>query len=156
MLMWTLILALLIIALCLIIIELVFIPGTTFVGLLGLFFAIAGIVISYRSLGSETGFYILLGMSVTTLAALVYSFKAGVWTKFSLKSSIDSRVNEGLMASLHIGDMGKSVSTLRPVGKAEFNSRQYEVKTLGEYLDKDKTVRIINIEANQIIVEPTN
>jgi membrane-bound ClpP family serine protease len=154
MLMWIIILALLFIGLALLIVEIVFIPGTTVVGLLGFFFAVAGIVISYRHFGSEIGFYILLGMSVTTLVALVYSFRSGAWNKFSLKTSIDSKVNEGMVSALNVGDVGNAISTLRPIGKAEFHNRTFEVKTLGDYVENGKRVKITNIQSNQIIVEP--
>jgi membrane-bound ClpP family serine protease len=154
--MWTIIIALLIIGLALIIIELVFIPGTTVVGVLGLVFAIAGIVITYRHFGKETGFSILIFTAIATLVTLVYSFRSGAWSKLSLKSSMDSKVNEGMTASLKVGDIGKSISTLRPIGKAEFDARQYEVKTSGEYIETGTAIKIKEIISNQIIVEPTN
>lgn len=154
--MWIIIIALLLIGLTLIIVELVFIPGTTVVGLLGLIFAIVGIVISYSHFGNDVGFYILLGTLAATLAALFYSFRSGAWSKFSLKSSSDSKVNEGIMASVQIGDEGITVSTLRPIGKAEFNSKTFEVKTSGNYIERGEKVRITQIESHQIVVEPIN
>ena len=156
MLMWILIFALLAIGLFLIIAELIFIPGTTVVGLLGFAFAAVGIVISYRHYGSNIGLYILLGMSATTLLALVYSVRSNAWSKFSLKTSIDSKVNEGQMTSLIIGEEGTTISTLRPIGKAEFQNRQFEVKTTGDYLETGKRIRIIQIQSHQITVEPIN
>jgi membrane-bound ClpP family serine protease len=156
MLMWILIFALLAIGLFLIIAELIFIPGTTIVGLLGFAFAAVGIVISYRHYGSNIGLYILLGMSATTLLTLVYSFRSNAWSKFSLKTSSDSKVNEGLMTSLIVGEEGKTISTLRPIGKAEFQNRQFEVKTTGDYLETGKRIRIIQIQSHQITVEPIN
>lgn len=156
MLMWIIIIALLVIGLSLIIVELVFIPGTTVVGLLGFIFSVAGIVISYKHFGADVGFYILLGMSVTTLVALFYSFRAGSWTKFSLKTAIDSKVNEGMLAALQIGDEGVTVSTLRPIGKAEFQNQQFEVKTSGDYVESGMRVRITQILSHQVIVEPIN
>ena len=154
MLMWIIVISLLLIGLTLIIVELVFIPGTTVVGLLGLIFAIVGIVISYSHFGNDIGFYILLATLASTLAALFYSFRSGAWSKFSLKSSINSKVNEGIMASLQIGDEGITVSTLRPMGKAEFNSKTFEVKTSGNYIETGEKVRITQIESHQIVVEP--
>ena len=74
MLMWIIVISLLLIGLTLIIVELVFIPGTTVVGLLGLIFAIVGIVISYSHFGNDVGFYILLASLASTLAALFYGF----------------------------------------------------------------------------------
>jgi membrane-bound ClpP family serine protease len=154
MLMWIIILALLGIGLTLIIAELVFIPGTTVVGLLGFIFSIAGIIISYKHFGDNIGFYVLLGMSITTLVALVYSFRAGSWTKFSLKTAIESKVNEGMLTALNIGDEGIAVSTLRPIGKAEFHNKQIEVKTSGDYVENGRRIRITQILSHQVTVEP--
>jgi membrane-bound ClpP family serine protease len=156
MLMWIIIITLLLIGLALVIIELVFIPGTTVVGLLGLIFSITGVIISYKHFGSDVGFYILIGMLVTTLLALFYSFRSDSWSKFSLKTSNKSKVNEGMAASLMIGDEGRAVSTLRPIGKADFKNQQFEVKTTGDYIEHGTRVRITQIELNQITVEPIN
>lgn len=152
--MWLLIITLLAIGLALIIIELVFIPGTTVVGVLGVIFAIFGIVISYRHFGSDIGFYILMGTLITTCVALFYSFRSGAWTRFSLKSSMDSKVNEGMLSRMEVGEEGKAVTTLRPVGKVEFANGEYEVRTVGTYIEKGTLVRIKNIHSNQIFVEP--
>ncbi|MDH5250343.1 MAG: hypothetical protein OEW40_15205 [Cyclobacteriaceae bacterium] len=154
--MWIIILSLLFIGLTLIIVELVFVPGTTVVGLLGLIFAIVGIVISYNQFGNEVGFYLLLAMLAATLGALFYSFRSGAWSRFSLKSSMDSKVNEGIMTAVHIGDEGITVSTLRPIGKAEFNNKTFEVKTAGNYVERGEKVKITQIESHQIVVEPIN
>jgi membrane-bound ClpP family serine protease len=156
MLMWIIIIALLAIGLSLIIVELVFIPGTTVVGLLGLIFTIVGIVVSYRHFGNDVGFYILIGTGVTTLVALYFSFRSGAWNRFSLKSSINSKVNEGMHKVLSIGDEGITRSALRPVGTAEFANQNYEVRTTGSFLDTGTRVKIVQIQSNQIIVEPLN
>ncbi|HEY9048108.1 MAG TPA: NfeD family protein [Ohtaekwangia sp.] len=156
MLMWIIILALLLIGLGLIIVELVFIPGTTVVGLLGLIFTITGVVISYSHFGNDVGFYVLMGTMVATLVSLFYSFRSGAWSRFSLKSSNNSKVNEGILSDLHIGDEGVTISTLRPIGKAEFHEQIFEVKTLGNYIEQGQRVRITQIYSNQIVVEPIN
>lgn len=154
--MWIIILSLLLIGLSLIIVELVFIPGTTVVGLLGLIFTIVGIVISYNYFGKDIGFYILSGTLVTSLVALFYSFRSGAWTRFSLKSSIDSKVNEGMNDVLHAGDEGITMSALRPIGKALFHDKTFEVKTSGNYLEQGQRVKIVRVLSSQIIVEPLN
>jgi membrane-bound ClpP family serine protease len=154
MLMWIIILSFLLIGLALIIVELIFIPGTTVVGLLGLIFAITGIVISYNHFGNDIGFYILVATVVTSLVAVWYSFRSGVWSRFSLKSSSDGKVNEGIIQDFHIGDEGITISTLRPFGKATFNDKIMEVKTLGNYIEQGQKVKIVHIELNQITVQP--
>jgi membrane-bound ClpP family serine protease len=156
MLMWIIVIALLAIGLSLIIAELVFIPGTTVIGFLGFVFAAVGIVIAYQHYGNTVGLYILIGMSATTLLTLIYSFRADSWSKFSLKTASDSKVNEGLLAALVVGEEGKTTSTLRPIGKAEFQNKQFEVKTTGDYVETGTRIRITTIHAHQIIVEPIN
>ena len=140
--------------LALMLVEVVFIPGTTVVGLLGLGFTVVGVVVSFNTYGTETGLYVLLGTGLMTAAMLYLSFRHGAWNRFSLKTSISSKVNEGLMADLKVGDAGIALSTLRPVGKAEFNRKTFEVTTYGDYIASGKRVRIIELKPNQITVEP--
>src|SRR5690606_31189034 len=128
----------------------------TVIGLLGAIFMVVGLVFCFRNYGNEVGFYVLMGTLVTMLGAMVYSFRSGAWSRFSLKTAIESKVNEDHVAELKTGDEGMTVSTLRPNGKANFNDEQYEVKTVGAYVDAGTRVKIIEIRANEIIVEPIN
>jgi membrane-bound ClpP family serine protease len=152
--MWLIVVALILAGLALIIVEVVFIPGTTVVGLLGLVFTIAGIVFSYNHFGSTVGFYVLSGTAVATAGSLYFSFRKGAWNKFSNQSAIDSKVNEGLAAELATGDEGLAISALRPMGSAEFKGKIFEVRTNGEYIANGIKVRIIKIQTNNVLVEP--
>lgn len=152
--MWILIVALLLIGLALVVVEVVFVPGTTLVGIMGVIFLGAAIMSTYRNYGTDVGFYMLLGTATATAVALFFSFRSQAWSKFANKSAIDSKVNEGLTSSLALGDEGVAVSTLKPMGKVRFNSGEYEVKSLGDYVDVGTKVRIVHIQENQIIVKP--
>jgi len=154
MIMWLVVAALILAGLTLIIVEVVFIPGTTVVGLLGLIFAIVGIAFAYNYFGNQVGFYVLLGTGVVSAGALYFSFRNGAWNKFSNKSTIDSKVNEGLAETLTSGEEGVSISALRPMGSAEFNGKIFEVRTNGEYLANGMKIRIVRIRSNEILVEP--
>ncbi|MBX2946563.1 MAG: hypothetical protein KF725_12080 [Cyclobacteriaceae bacterium] len=156
MLMWLAIAALILAGIILIVVEVIFIPGTTIVGLLGLAFTITGLVFGYSQFGSETGTWILLGTLVAMIVLLYVSFRKGAWKKFSLKTSIDSKVNEGMLDALAVGTEGIAASALRPMGTAEFAGKMIEVKTNGDYLAAGTRVKIIQLQTNDIIVEPTN
>ena len=153
---WIAILSLVAIGLVLIIVEVIFIPGTTVIGILGAIFVVVGIVISYQTYGSGIGTIVLIVSLVTSAIALIISFKSGVWQKFALNSSINSRVNEEIKHNLWIGDEGKAISSLKPIGKAEFNDLVFEVRTIGDYVDAGTKVRIIKIDDQRIFVEPIN
>jgi membrane-bound ClpP family serine protease len=77
-----------------------------------------------------------------------------VWGRFSLKTASQGKVNEGELEGLTIGLEGLAISALRPSGKAEIDSKTYEVKTLGAFVDAGTKLRIIKVNTNQIIVEP--
>ena len=150
------ILALLIIGLALIVVEVVFVPGTTLVGILGVIFLGAAIMSSYRNYGTEVGFYVLIGTAAVTAVALFFSFRSQAWSRFANNSAIKSKVNEGLTAPLAMGDEGIAISTLKPMGKVQFKGKEFEVKTLGDYVDVGTRVRIVHLQENQIIVKPLN
>lgn len=151
---WLTVIVLIVIGLSLINIEVVFIPGTTVVGIFGVIIAAGGIFFGFLYFGQATGFTILSISLAATLGSLIYFFKNNSWKAMSLQDTMKGKVNEGLTETLKIGEEGITISTLRPSGKAEFFGRQYEVHTFGDYVDSGKKVAIIKIESNKILVEP--
>jgi len=154
--MWTIIISLLLIGLALIIIEIIFVPGTTIVGVIGIIFAGTGVLITFDQHGREVGWYMLLGSSAVTAVALYLGFRSNAWARFANNSVIKSKVNEGLTAALRLGEEGVALSTLKPIGNAQFKNGQFEVKTLGDYVDAGTKVKIVHLDGNQIIVKPLN
>jgi membrane-bound ClpP family serine protease len=144
--------ALIIAGLLLIIVEIVFIPGTTVVGVIGVVLSFVGVFFGYREYGSSTGHVILATTTAAMGLMVYYAFQSKTWNKLALKTTIDSRNNEGFLESFKINEEGICVSALRPVGKAEFNKRLVEVSSEGEYVDAGTKVRIKEVSAAGIIV----
>lgn len=147
---------LILIGLALIIAEIIFVPGTTFVGILGLLATGYGIYLTFTKYGSEAGTWVTVGSAVLFGISLYFSFKKGAWDKLSLKDTMQGRVNEGLTSKLQVGQEGITRSAVRPIGKAEFDEVEYEVRSMGNYIDSGTAVRIIKIVNNNIFVEPIN
>ena len=150
---WFIIISLLVLGLALLVIEVVFIPGTTVVGILGVISSIVGVVMAYNNFGNTIGFYVLLSSLIATGIALYFSFKSGAWTRFSNKSSISGKVNEGTISHLKVGDIGVSISALRPFGKAEFHGTIVEARSAGNYVEPQSKIRIVRIDGNQVLVD---
>ncbi|MCC9136598.1 NfeD family protein [Pontibacter silvestris] len=150
---WITVLLLICVGLGLIIVELIFVPGTTLVGILGFLLAGIGIWIGYAALGTTLGHIILAGTVLVAGIAFFYSFRSDVWTRFALKDSNRGHVNEEHQHDLEIGEVGKTVSALRPSGTAIFKERHHEVHTHGEFVSPNTAVRIIKLQQNKIIVE---
>lgn len=150
---WITVIALIVVGLLLIVAEVIFIPGGI-VGIVGLIFSGFGIYLSFTYFGNDVGLWVTLASTVLFGVSLYFSFKKGAWDLFSLKGTIGSKVNEGLTSKLKPGDEGVALSTLKPIGKAEFEGVEHEVRSKGEYIESGTTIRIIRIENNNIFVEP--
>lgn len=150
---WLSVLLLILVGLVLIYLELLFVPGTTILGLIGLGLCLTGIYLSYTSLGSSTGNWVLAGTLMLSIVGLVFSFRSKSWHRFSLKTANNSKVNEDYYSGLQIEMRGIALSDLKPIGKGEFNHKTYEVRSRGEYIASGSSIKITKVEGNKIIVE---
>ncbi|MHA7128934.1 NfeD family protein [Algoriphagus namhaensis] len=144
---------LLLIGLVLILAEVLFVPGTTFVGLFGLVISLLGIVYAFANYDDQTAYLILALAVLANLAAIVYGFRSGVWDKFSLKSTSEGRAFDGRIQGLYLGMEGKALSDLKPVGKAMFGEEIYEVKSSRGFITVGSEVEIIKLGNNIILVK---
>ena len=79
---WISIVLLILIGLVLIYLELLFVPGTTILGLIGLGLCVVGIYLTYDAHGPSTGNWVLVGTALVSLIGLVFSFRAKSWNRF--------------------------------------------------------------------------
>ena len=151
---WVTVISLVVIGILFIVLEVIFVPGTTVVGILGLASLLGGVYFGFSYFGATTG-GIIFGLSaVVSAGSLIYAFRSGAWEKFSLKNVNKAKYNEGITLDLANGDEGVTTSVLRPIGKAEIQSKEFEVKTQGNYLGSGVAIKIIKIDGNNIFVEP--
>jgi membrane-bound ClpP family serine protease len=149
-----LLLVILVLAFLLIIAEIILIPGVTWFGLAGAVLAVIGIYLSFRDLGNTAGYSVLGGFVVFISLAIYIGYKSNIWRKFALFQTIEAKVNDEqyLLMQLKIGDEGKTISELKPVGKAAFGNRLIEVQSQGNFVDENVSVKIIKIENTKIFV----
>ena len=152
---WILLVSLLLAGLVLIVVEILFVPGTTLVGLFGLAFSVTAVFASYQYFGSKVGHYFLSGSLIVFILTVYFAFRTDLWLRFAHKGSLQGKVNEGMAASLAIGMEGKTISALRPVGKAEFHDKVYEVTSFG-HVEEGRPVKIVQVKESRIFVEPLN
>lgn len=138
----------------LLIAEIIFVPGTTVVGILGFLSLGYGIFQSYASFGNTVGTFTLIGSLLATVLLFYISFKNRSWERFSLKSSMKGRVNENLKV-LEVGMKGVTVSSLKPVGKALFEDDEMEVRSNGGFVEENVEIEVLRVEGQKIFVQPT-
>ena len=63
------------------------------------------------------------------------------------------KVDKNRYENLKVGDLGLSTSSLKPYGKGVFNDKSYEVKSLENFIEENKKIKIINILQDKILVK---
>lgn len=150
---WTVIVALIVIGLLFLILEILVVPGSTVVGVVGFILMAIGIWQTYIVYGSTTGHYVLGGSLILTLGALALSLRSKTWKRAMLHTEILGKTNVYEAEKIKVGDTGKAVSRLVPMGKAFINDDYFEVRTSGEFLDQETEVVVTKIEHNKIYVK---
>lgn len=144
--------ALLLLGILLILLEIVFVPGTTIVGIGGGILLVIGIYLAY-GLGGNIGHISLVSSLAIVLLALGVMLKTRTWKRMALTDTVSGRspanVQEG---QLSLGDRGVSVGRLNPTGKANFGDALIEVYTTGELIDPDTEIEVVKVIGNRVQV----
>tara|TARA_B100001094_G_scaffold202777_1_gene196689 strand:+ start:1414 stop:1887 length:474 start_codon:yes stop_codon:yes gene_type:complete len=144
---------LLVIGIILILIEILFIPGTTIFGILGVISIFSSDYLSYTYFGSEIAIAYSILNSILSLIIIVYALKSDTWKKIALNKVHLEKVNKNKYDELKKGDLGLSSSSLKPYGKAVFRNKTYEVKSQENFIEENKKIKIINILQDKILVK---
>ncbi len=152
-----LILLIIVIGIIFIFVEFFFIPGFSIFSILGGVVACFGIYLAYSNYGQTTGNWILTCSVIATGAVLYWGYKRMQSKKWALKTEITSKVNNENISDYQPGDIGKTITNLRPEGKAVFKGdERITVYSVGEFIDKNTEIQIARIEHNKIFVKPVN
>lgn len=149
---WVIILILIIGGLSLLILELLVVPGTTVVGIIGFILMAVGVWQAYVEYGSFIGTLVLLATLIISVGGFYMSLRSKTWKKAGLNKSINSKVNTDAQ-KLNIGDIGTTTSRLNPMGKAFINNDFYEVSTNGDFVDNDEKIKVVSIQGTKVMVE---
>gem|GEM_PF-21848 len=150
---WLLIAIFIVIGLLFMVLEILVIPGAGFAGIVGFILIAIGIWQSYSVFGAMAGHMVLGGTFLLTVITLVLSLRGRTWRKFMLSTEIDGKVNMIDAEKIRVGDSGKTISRLAPMGKALINGEFYEVRTDGDFVEQHTDIVVDKIEYNKIYVK---
>jgi membrane-bound ClpP family serine protease len=137
----------------LVMVEILFVPGTTIVGLIGVVFSGIGIYYGYQEFSATNATIVFVATVLFNLGMLIYGFKSGVWKKFSLMDTNTGRSFDDRLIGLEVGQKGRTLSDCRPFGKAEFGEGIYEVKSDMGFIPTNEDIYIYKLENNKIIIK---
>jgi len=148
----SIIILLILLGLVFVVLELLVVQGTILVGVGGLLLIVFGLYSGYKTYGSTTGNYLLLGTITTTALLLWYSFRSKTWHKLTLHTAVEGKMNTFDPEIVKPGDTGKTISRLAPMGKAMIHEQYYEVQSEQGFIDQDKEITVLKVKDNKIIV----
>ena len=138
----------------------VFVPAAGIIGIAGVGSIIASVVIAYQRLGTLVGSIYLAVVLVLVPVFIVLYFKffprspIGRW----LISQDSQDTDKGYASytrekySELNGREGTSLTVLRPVGMVLIDGQKYSAVTGGEFIEKDKPIRVVKVEGSRVVV----
>ncbi len=150
------IIILILLGLVLLLIEFAVIPGVTIAGIGGFLLLIASVYIAFSDLGTIPGFITLIVVLIVAPAMVYYFFKSRTGKKMILEKNIEGKVSLIDEEKVKVGDTGKTIGRLAPMGKVKVNGEIAEAQSTGAFIDPHTSVRVIKIVSNKLIVEPIN
>ncbi len=147
------IISLLVLGIILLLLEFAVIPGFTIAGVGGMVLLGYSVYLSYVHYGTWAGTLTV----VFVIAAIPFLFmkflKSKAGKKMQLDSSITGKTNLFDKGLFRVGDKGKAISRLAPMGKIEVNNQILEGKSTGDFIDDGAIIEIVSIQDNKLIVK---
>lgn len=148
------VITLILVGLVLIFAEILLIPGVGVAGILGLLSMGGSCFYAFYEFGNTTGAIITAVNVVLVVALAVWILRAKTWKRMALETNIDSKAVSSEASVLAVGDRGRTLTRLAPMGSARFGDYVIEVKALEGMLDQNVDVEVVLIEDNKIYVKP--
>ncbi len=132
--------------------EIMLVPGVGVAGILGLLSMGGSCFYAFTEMGNTVGGIVTTVNVVLLVIMIVYVLRAKTWKRMSLETNISSKAVGDVTVA--VGDRGKTVTRLAPMGSARFDNYIVEVKALDGMLDPETPVEVVLIEDNKIYVKP--
>ena len=148
------IIILILVGLVLIFAEILLIPGIGIAGVLGLLSMGGSCFYAFNQLGTNAGVIVTIVNAALIVALTIWVLRAKTWKRFTLNTNIDSKAIDLIEDKLSVGDRGRTLSRLSPMGFAKIMDEVYEVKALEGMIDSGVEIEVVLIEDNRIYVKP--
>jgi membrane-bound ClpP family serine protease len=151
----SLILGLLVFGIVLVLVEIFITPGIV-VGIIGGVMISLGVYFSYRDFGDAYGLTSVIFTVLILTFSIFFAFRNGAWNRFATQRVIDGKANNIHLLKVDIGDIGTTLSALRPAGTALLNGQKMEVHTEGGFLLANVPIEVVKRVQNKVFVKQIN
>ena len=146
------IVTLILVGLVLIFAEVLLIPGVGIAGILGLLSLAGSCFYAFSQIGTTVGIIVTAVNAVLVVALTIWILRAKTWKRMTLETNIQSKAVSDDSSLLAVGDKGKTITRLAPMGTVRFGERTTEVKAVEGIIDPGAEVEVVMIEDKRIYV----
>jgi membrane-bound serine protease (ClpP class) len=146
----------------LLLLEIFVIPGFGVAGILGLMFMLGSVFYIFKNAYELEDAILWLSVSVVltfglSLVLVYFLPKTRAWQHFVLETAMDSEMGYHSAAredfQSYLGQTGIALTPLRPAGTMRFGTKRLDVVTVGDFIEPETHVKIVDVEGSKIFVE---
>ena len=146
------IITLILVGLVLIFAEILLVPGVGIAGVLGLLSLGGSCFYAFTQIGTTAGTIVTAVNVVLIVSLTIWVLRAKTWKRLTLETNIESKAVSSDSDILAVGDRGRTVTRLAPMGSVKFGDHVVEVKALEGMIDPGVEVKVVLIEDKKIYV----
>lgn len=131
----------------------VLIPGFGIFGIFGVISLIGSTMLVLRVYGMLAFLLMIALIIILFFLMILIARKSGLYNKVVLHDRIEGKSMDETKLPGLIGKIGQTQSTLRPYGVACFDGENVDVCSLGDFIDRGKTVKVIQVTGKTVTVK---
>ena len=147
------IIALVISALLLLLVELFVIPGSSLAAILSAICLTWAVAYAFINISALAGIITLIIALILGSCVLITFMRSKTLDKVALTEEVSSTVDRLVAAQVQVGDKGYAVTRLALIGNAEINGHVVEVRSADGFLNEKTPVVVTCVTGNEIIVQ---
>ena len=129
------------------------IPGFGVFGVFGILSLLCSTIMAAKIYGVIVFMILIISLVFLFFIMLMIAKKSGLYNKVVLHDRLESKDFDETRLEGLIGKIGVTQTTLRPFGVAEIDETNYDVCSLGDFIDKGKRVKVVQISGKTVTVK---
>lgn len=134
-------------------IEIVFIPGISISGIMGVIAMLGSVFYAFFAVGNVAGWITIIALGLIMVALFMWALYGKSLDKMALKKSISSKVETFDTDDFKAGDRGVAKTRLTLIGEAYINGRLVEVKSETGFIGEKEKIEVVRVSAGTIYVK---
>jgi len=147
------IVALVITALLLLLVELFLIPGSSLAAFLSAVCLAWAVAYAFINISAMAGIITLVIALILGFFVLTVFMKSKTLDKVALTEDISATVDRSAAEQVKVGDKGYAITRLALIGNADINGHVVEVRSASGFLNEKTPIEVIRITDKEIVVQ---